>query len=1319
MATANIEPALSTEEWTELFTSLGIPLANATTYAIKFHEEDARKSHLPHMSNEELTTTYNVNKGGHRHMIKLYKHTSSPSPSTDNNNTKIQHQAPQLKPKMTPSEFRLFRSHWEVFKGLVRLTGDRNITASIFSLCCKDHPDVRTSIANQNSNYLELIECDFLKMVEDMVTERSNPDTYRSKFFALTQNRGESCQQWLDRLQACVPDCEFEVKCEFDTSDPPKVHNIEKMFIRTKFITGMYNEFIKQDLLTKSKSLKTLSDVVNHAMTMEAAAKDMAFYAQNVAHIQQASPGRGQQPDFDYQDDYYPENDYYPDEVGRLSSYQRSKRPQHPQWNQNRSRPPTGQPADPCGHCGRANHGRGQRAQKCPAFKKNCGKCGKEGHFAVVCRSKPKQSPTTTESASAIIAHIPPTESVNSTHQDCEIEASITPQWNEVGRQITLKIFPDTGASLSIAGPQHLKAMQIPTKMLNKTEKQIKAVGGTELHCLGWVPTVFKVGTRTSQQNLYICENIDRVYFSKSGCRDVNIIHDSFPKPLPGKFKLPPPSDTPKEKLHLVETVDAVPQGNNIPVKPTTIPYAPIPENIPLLKQYLIDSFAHTTFNNDKSRPFPKMTGVPKAHIYLKPDDKPFTRTTPNHIPGYWLKAVDQLLDTNTDRDIIEPAPLGLPTRWCSGMVVTPKKAQLPTPNLRMTVDYQQLNKQCIREIHHVQPPFQLVSQIPRDTYKTVLDAVDSYQAVELDEESRALTTFITHRGLYRYKRVPAGLHDAGGKYTSRYDFVIQRIPRKVKCVDDTCLWDTSIEEAFFHTWDYLAICAKHGIVLNVSKFEFCKKEVTFAGFQLTPDGIKPAKATLEAIRNFPTPKNVTDMRSWFGLVRQVAYAHSCSEDLAPFRDLLKSKEKNKFYWSEDLQNLFDRSKDRIINAVVDGIASFDFQRQTYLQCDWSKQGLGFLLLQKYCSCPTDQPPNCCLDGWKLVLAGSRFTNEAESRYAPTEGEALAVAWALNKAQMFVLGCPTLTVVTDHQPLLGIFNDRDIGTIKNPRIRRLKEKTLDFSFKIMHCPGKFHIGADALSRNPTSPATCAFIECDNAHHDDTLFPGTYSETTVLSKEMEDDVLTGTIYAINTINQSSTGTCDTIFPEVITLDRLRVACQTDPVYTQLQQLVQKGFPDKRNDTPPLLKMYWQLDREGQLSALENIVLKEDRLVIPKSLRTETLRILHSAHQGCTGMTARATASIYWPSLRKDIMSFQTNCNTCIENAPSQPNEPLQTRPLPERPFQHISSDLFELNSHHYLIIVDRFSGFLHIFHSKDQPTHMFLEKCFREIFIRYV
>ena len=82
------------------------------------------------------------------------------------------------------------------------------------------------------------------------------------------------------------------------------------------------------------------------------------------------------------------------------------------------------------------------------------------------------------------------------------------------------------------------------------------------------------------------------------------------------------------------------------------------------------------------------------------------------------------------------------------------------------------------------------------------------------------------------------------------------------------------------------------------------------------------------------------------------------------------------------------------------------------------------------------------------MFAGSRFTKDAESRYSATEGEALAVSWSLNHARMFTLGCTNLLVTTDHKPLLGILQDRNLASITNRRIQRFKEKTLQFEFKV-------------------------------------------------------------------------------------------------------------------------------------------------------------------------------------------------------------------------------------------------------------------------------
>ena len=120
-------------------------------------------------------------------------------------------------------------------------------------------------------------------------------------------------------------------------------------------------------------------------------------------------------------------------------------------------------------------------------------------------------------------------------------------------------------------------------------------------------------------------------------------------------------------------------------------------------------------------------------------------------------------------------------------------------------------------------------------------------------------------------------------------------------------LYDTDIESAFYHTWDYLVICAEKGIVLNPDKFQFCRDTINFAGLTITPTGISPSPTLLSAIQDFPTPKDITGARSWFGLVNQISWAYSISPLMQPFRDLVKPN--SKFQWDSTLDKLFRQSK--------------------------------------------------------------------------------------------------------------------------------------------------------------------------------------------------------------------------------------------------------------------------------------------------------------------------------------------------------------------------------------------------------------------------
>ena len=176
----------------------------------------------------------------------------------------------------------------------------------------------------------------------------------------------------------------------------------------------------------------------------------------------------------------------------------------------------------------------------------------------------------------------------------------------------------------------------------------------------------------------------------------------------------------------------------------------------------------------------------------------------------------------------------------------------------------------------------------------------------------------------------------------------------------------------------------------------------------------------LAAIKNFPTPKTITDIRSFFGLVNQISYVSANTNEMQPFRELLK--EKQKFYWDEQLDMLFRKTIDTLIQEITNGIRTFELNRPICIRSDWSKYGLGFVLQQKYCHCNRESAPDCCPGGWKTVYAGSRFTSDAESPYAPIKGEALA----LEKCKMFVLGSSGFIVVVDHKPLVKIFNDKPL-----------------------------------------------------------------------------------------------------------------------------------------------------------------------------------------------------------------------------------------------------------------------------------------------------
>ena len=242
---------------------------------------------------------------------------------------------------------------------------------------------------------------------------------------------------------------------------------------------------------------------------------------------------------------------------------------------------------------------------------------------------------------------------------------------------------------------------------------------------------------------------------------------------------------------------------------------------------------------------------------------------------------------------------------------------------------------------------------------------------------------------------------------------------------------------------------SNHGAIFNPKKFQFCRREVEYAGLVISDSGVRPPAEMFKCIREFPTPKNITDVRAWFGMVAQVSFAFSELPVMAPFRHLLSSK--TPFAWSSELEEAFQQSKRRIIGECVHGVRNFDPQLPTCLATDWSKTGIGFWLCQKHCQCTADQP-GCCRDGWQTAYMGSRFCTPTEQRYAPIEGEAMAAAWAANKCRYYLLGMKEWLLAVDHKPLIPILSTKELLAIPNPRLANQRVKLLPFNLQTSpHC----------------------------------------------------------------------------------------------------------------------------------------------------------------------------------------------------------------------------------------------------------------------------
>ena len=469
---------------------------------------------------------------------------------------------------------------------------------------------------------------------------------------------------------------------------------------------------------------------------------------------------------------------------------------------------------------------------------------------------------------------------------------------------------------------------------------------------------------------------------------------------------------------------------------------------------------------------------------------------------------------------------------------------------------------------------------------------------------------------------------------------------------------------------EILDLMGKNGIVLNPEKFQFSQRQVDFAGFRIKETEIEPLPKYLDAIRNFPTPISITDIRSWFGLVNQVSHHTQLRDTLEPFRQFLSPKVK--FYWDELLDARFRKSKTLILEAIKDGVNMFDPTRKTCLRCDWSKLGISFYLCQKHCTCISDYP-DCCVDGWRITLCGSRFLRKSEERYAPIEGEALAVAWSLEHSKYFTLGCDDLIVIVDHKPLTKILGDRTLDEIPNTRLFRLKQRTLPWTYKIHWMPGKGNLFSDATSRHP------------NLSEDVEINSFALMMSSLMESGEDQNESIAMVQVKSDLNRVT----------AVTWERVQEATHNE--YGDLMSLIEQGF--YTNITGIDSKYSEFLEYKDGLCVYDDVIMYQDRVVIPPSLRPDIIDSLHAAHQGETAMMLTVQSTVFWPGITRNVEKVRGVCDPCIRNAASQQKlNPIPPQ-IPTTPFESIVADYFDFKGMHYLVIADRLSGWTEVYHIK--------------------
>jgi hypothetical protein len=453
-----------------------------------------------------------------------------------------------------------------------------------------------------------------------------------------------------------------------------------------------------------------------------------------------------------------------------------------------------------------------------------------------------------------------------------------------------------------------------------------------------------------------------------------------------------------------------------------------LPEEI----QELLENFADIVVD-DLPCSLPPIRSI-SHHIDLIPGaslpNKAAYRLTPQENEEV-KKQVQDLMDKGLVRESLSPCVV--PT------VLSPKK----DGGWRMCTDSRAINKITIRYRFPLPRMDDLMDCLSGAKFFSKIDLKSGYHQIRMREGDEWKTTFKMNEGLYEWLVMPFGLTNAPSTFMRLMNEVLKDFIGKFVIVylDDILIFSKTEEEHLRHLTLVMRRLQQEKLLINLKKSSFMKKELIYLGFVISSNELKMDPEKVKAIKDWPSPKNIFEVRSFHGLASFYRkFIRNFSGICAPMMDTVKKRHKY-FHWTEEAEKSFKLLKEKITGQPV--LVLPDFSKTFQVRCDASGFAIGAVLSQ-------DNRP---------IAYFSEKLNDAKVKYSTYDKEFYAIIQALKKWRHYLI-LKEFVLYSDNHALQFITRQEKL----NQKHAKWVEYMQNFTFVIKHISGTANKVVDALSR---------------------------------------------------------------------------------------------------------------------------------------------------------------------------------------------------------------------------------------------------------------